>query len=227
MHKDLYAGGKKLVSATSLPAIITKDFLERWKKDLCECIGCQDTPTSWDKPRAGKSGLCGTLLAKKVAEKAAEFSNVVHEEMAEWLKTGNLPEVPSEWTAKIISALKEGNTKAVLIDPETILRWDEAMLSGSPDGVCEGFGKRFILDHKIKKSLDKLTGVQGYIYRLLIKKNTGEDIRWMLIAWGQVETGKVKLVWIDLNEWKAVTKALILIWNTINPSRAIKLRGKS
>lgn len=225
MHQDLYSGGKKLVSATSLPAIIVKEFIERWKKDLCECISCQNELTSWNKPRAGRSGICGTKLAKKVAEEAADLSNIVHKEIGDWLENGFLPEIPNEWTAKIINELKLGNTKAILIAPEKVIRCDAALLSGSPDAVCEGFGKRFILDHKVKKSLDTLTGVQGYIYRLLVKHSTGEDIRWMLITWGQVKTGKVKLVWIDLDEWKVVTKALIVIWNNINPSREIVLKG--
>ena len=225
MHSDLYYQGKKLVSATTLPGIIVKEFLERWKKDLCECIACQNELTSWDKPRTGKSGVCGFKLAAKVAKASADASNIVHEEIASWLNTGVLPEVPNEWTAKIVEKLKEGSVKKYLIEAEQVLRWNEAGLSGSPDGVCEGFGKKFIFDNKIKKELDVLTGVQGYIYRLLVKKEKGEDIRWMLIAWGQVKTGKVKLVWIDLNKWKAVTKALILIWNTINPARAVNLKG--
>lgn len=202
-HRDLYHNGVKLVSVTSLQGIVSKPFLDKWREGLCQ------------------ESVCGFVAARKVAEEAAEFSNVIHAEIAEYLISGKLAE--SEWGKKIVFQMKEGNVEKYLVEPEQTLRVDKANLSGSPDAVCKGWGKTFICDHKIKKSLDVATGAQGYGYRLLIKKLYGEDIKDMLIFFGDKKTDRLKLVWIDLDEWGTYFKALVTVWNRHNPARAVKL----
>lgn len=208
MHQDLYCNGKKLVSVTSLQAIVNKPFLEKWKQSLCG------------------EGVCGFDAAKKIAEEAAEFSNVIHEQVAGYLTDNScVPDPCNEWSRRIIMEMVGGKVEKYLLEPEQTLRCDEANLSGSPDAVCKGFGKTFIADHKIKKSMDIATGAQGYGYRLLIKKLYGEDIRWMLIFFGDKKNGKLKLVWIDLDEWKQYFKALVTLWNVHNPARKVSLKA--
>lgn len=205
MHQDLFHKGKKLVSVTQLQAIVSKPFLELWKQSLCE------------------ENVCGFVAAKKIAEEAAEFSNVIHEEVAEYLNSGKEPS--SEWGIKIVNKMKEGEVKKHLLAPEETLRCNEALLSGSPDMVCEGFGKVFIGDNKIKKSMDLATGAQLYGYRLLIRKNLGVDISVGAVFFGNKKTGKLDLKWIDLDDWKKYFEALVTVWNRHNPSRCINLKA--
>lgn len=208
VHRDLYNNGVKLVSITSLQAIVSKPFLEKWKESLC----CEQT--------------CGFEAARKVAEEAADFSNVIHAQVAGYLKDNSyVPDSCNEWSRKIIMKMIEGNVVKYLVEPEESLRVDNANLSGSPDAVCKGWGKTFIADHKIKKSIDLATGAQLYGYRLLIKKLCGEDIKDGLVFFGDKKSGKLKLVWIELDQWKKYFDALVTLWNVHNPSRKINLRG--
>lgn len=225
MHQRLFHRGTELVSVTSLQAIVAKPFLERWKKDLCECTSCQNEPTSYAKPRPGRSGICGFKMAERVADEAADFSNAIHAEVAQYLNDGVLMDNATEWSKKIIYKMREGEVAKYLIDPETTLRCNEANLSGSPDMVCKGFGKTFIGDNKIKKSMDLATGAQLYGYRLLIRKLHGEDINTGAVFFGNKKSGTLVLKWIDLDDWKKYFESLIVVWNRHNPNRMIDIKA--
>lgn len=205
MHQRLYHKGVELVSVTSLQAIVAKPFLDKWRQGLCA------------------ENICGYTASKQIAEEAAGFSNVVHEEVAGWLTNSQLPECPSEWSARIVQKMIDGCVKKYLVEPEETLRCDKANLSGSPDMVCTGWGKTWIGDNKIKNSLDVATGAQLYGYRLLIRKVYGEDIKDGLVFFGNKKTGKLMLKWIDLDDWKKYFEALVIVWNIHHPARRIKL----
>jgi hypothetical protein len=220
VHKDVWRNGQRLVSVTELQSIINKPFLEPWKISLCEC------PAHKNK----NEKLCGFIHAKKVVEEASELGNLVHEEVERYLNAGD-EYSQTVWTPKIIEQLKLVKAKPVLIRPEQSMIDEESGLAGSPDGVfevdCPEYKGIVIGDNKIKNSLDSLTGMQGAGYRYLLKRKHGVDVNKMLIFWAQKKlvTPKVKLVWIDLDEWQEPFKHLVELWNVINPKRRVTLLG--
>lgn len=215
-HQDHYRNGVKLVSVTELMSIINKPFLEKWKRGLCSF----------------QMGQCGFVAAEQVADEAADLGNKVHEDVAEYLKNNEMAKTP--WGFKIAEKLKEMGVQKYLIDPESTLIDQESGLAGSPDfvGTLENeflpplfSSDGFIGDLKIKNSLDPLTGMQGCGYRYLIKRMHGVDISQMLVIWAKKKTKSqlVEAVWIDLNDWYEDWKALVKLWNRLNPKRIVTI----
>lgn len=209
VHKDLFFNGTKLVSITKLQSLIAKPFLDSWKEGLCDI----------------SKGMCGFDAARNVAEESVAYSEVVHKEVAQWLTDGSLSDPPHEVAAKIIEEMVRTKVQKILIEPEEIMRCDSANLSGSADHIAEDGEGPFIGDIKVKNSLDVLTGVQGYGYRLLVKHKTGVDIKRMKIWWWNRKTNSLKIKDIPLDPWKKPFMALVTMWNILTPSRKINLAG--
>lgn len=233
-HQDIWNNGVKVVSATTLPSIIGKDFLDKWRIKLCQCKTHTGTNKSDFKDvelailNQFGVGHCGYVYADQVKDDAADLGNEVHKLMEVWLKTGNIGEASSSalmWADKIIEIYKQNNVKPYLILPEATLVDYESNLSGSPDFVNEWNGEPEIDDFKIKNQLDKLTGMQGMAYRYLIRRKFNKDIRWMRVLWCQKENvGKqVKPILIDLDEWEKPWKSLVDVWNVLHPKRKVTL----
>jgi hypothetical protein len=233
-HVDHYRNGVKLVSATEIPGtVLAKSFLDKWRTKLCHCLTHAGKPKKL-KPaekaiiNATGSGHCGLVYADKVKDAAADLGTAVHKIVEEYLEGVDSDDKPAEayvWASKIVALLREHSVKPVLIKPESTLIDEESNLAGSPDLVAEWDGRPEIVDYKIKNSLDEFTGVQGWVYRYLIRRQTGVDIRYMRILWCKKESaGKlVEPVLIDLDEWAEPTKALIVLWNRLYPSRRVTL----
>lgn len=208
-HVDRYHNGKKLVSATELLQVINKPFLERWKESLCSF----------------QNGQCGFERARQVAEEAGDLGNKVHEYVEQYLK-GQTVETTGEagdWAHKILLLYGTHTVTPSVIEPEETLIDTESGLAGSPDHVIMWDGKLYIADLKIKNQLDPLTAMQGCAYRYLIRRLKGVDIKEMLVIHAKKKTVSkiVEPVFIDLTEWEEDWKALVRLWNRINPSRKV------
>ncbi len=209
VHLDHWHNGKKLVSVTELQRLIAKPFLDKWKQGLCV-----------------PGQVCGFERAKQIADEAADVGNKTHEYIEHWLK--GLPLVSDDlWGKKIADKITELGLIRAVVAPEEIIIDNESGLAGSPDFVCRDRERVYIGDLKIKNSLDNLTGLQGAGYRYLIRRKHNVDIDKMLILWAQKRTKglTVKPVLIDLNLWVEPFKALVTLWNVVNPSREVALLG--
>lgn len=197
------------MSVTELQQIISKPFLEKWKKSLCQ-----------------QGIVCGFDAAKAVAEEAAALGTQVHEDVEAWFR-GVEPQ--TLWGQKIVAQYKEAHAQAVLIAPEESMIDEESGLAGSPDAVIRGVWADYkgtaISDLKIKNQLDTLTGMQFAGYRYLLRRKTGVDVNKGLIMWCQKKSKgqTVKPVWIDLDLWTEPFKTLVDMWNILNVKRQVRL----
>lgn len=235
-HIDVFHNGVKLVSATQLPALVAKPFLEVWRTKLCQCKTHELAKKTKFKPseeealaKFGK-GHCGLVYADNVKDDAAVLGNEVHSIVEEWFKTGNLQRSlwsveGYTWAEKIVALYKLHNVKPVIILPEENIVDEESNLAGSPDTIGEWDGRVEILDTKIKNQLDDLTAMQGCAYRYLLKRKFGVDIRYMRAIWCQKSTvGKlVKDVLFDLDDWMESWKGLVLVWNKLHSKRQVRI----
>lgn len=246
VHKDIYRNGNKLSSVTEIKSIIKSfrycfkrnksyDSLELWRRDLCQCPKCYDTNKHDYYGKALEKGLCGNILADEISEEAAGLGTSTHDEVENWFK-GREPS--SLWGKLIVEKLKLAQVKPVLIRPEYSMIDEESGLAGSPDAILEGswgllehpianYTGPCITDHKVKNSIDALTGMQGAGYRYLLRRKHEVDVPWMLILWAQKKlvTPKVKPLWIDLREWEQPFKDLCGVWSTLNPKRKVTIHA--
>lgn len=237
VHLDRYHNGVKLVSATELPTIIAKPFLDYWRLKLCHCATHINSKKSAFKPaellileKMGK-GHCGHIYADQVRDDAGDLGTAVHEIVEKWYSSKVRASDSTEasiWANKIIDQLELLAARPIILKPEESIVDTESGLAGSPDAVIAANDPKHseaIVDYKIKGTLDDLTGMQGAAYRYLIKRKFKKDIRWMLILWCQKNTvGQgVKPVWIDLNLWETPFMCLVALWNVLNPKRSVTL----
>lgn len=235
VHKDVWRNGVKLVSATEIPAIIGKYFLDLWRIKLCQC----KTHKGTNKSPFKKSELivldkfgphhCGYVYAEQVKDNAGDLGNDVHELVECWFNAiphrDTIGPEAIEWATKIVTLYKQHNVTPKLIIPEGKMIDEASGLIGSADTIGEWDGRLEILDTKIKNNLDELTGMQGMAYRYLIRRIYGVDIRFMRVIWCRKEhkDRDVKDVLIDLDEWVEPWKALITVWNKLNKKRQVKI----
>lgn len=234
-HERVYRQGKLLTSVTQIPAVIGKPFLDQWHIKLCNCVTHQMAKKTPYKPAEQEAitrlglGHCGFVYGDAVKDDAAELGNQVHELIDYWLK-GQQPEAKqylneaAKWTDKVIELYKEHGVKSHVVQPEKTLIDEESGLNGSPDHPILYDGQPCIADLKIKNQLDKFTGVQGWLYRYLIRRLYKFDFRYMLAVWCKKEKPyEVEPVLIDLDEWGEVSKACVSIWNKLNPKRIVTI----
>lgn len=226
-HKVLKANGKTLVSATTLPGIIAKHFLDPWRVKLCHCkthatdqkLNMKDK--EWAVINELGEGHCGYVYGDKIRDDAAEFSTEIHGDIEAYFN-GQPAKTP--WGIEITKLYAQHGVKPHIVKPEEVLRHDPSNLNGSPDHTLVWDGEPMIGDIKIKNNLDEFTGVQGWIYRYLIFKTYGYDYRKMLITWGHADKPyEVEPVIVDLDEWTDVVVAMTTIWNKMFPKRSIIL----
>lgn len=238
VHLDRYHNGVKLVSATELPKIIAKPFLDFWRLKLCHCATHINSKKSAFKTQEalvieqmGK-GHCGHVYADKVRDDAGDLGTAVHEIVEKWYSSHTRISTSTEaslWANKIIDQLELLRAVPIILKPEESIVDTDSGLAGSPDAVIAtndpGRGSA-IVDYKIKGTLDDLTGMQGAAYRYLIQRKFKKDVRWMLILWCQKNTvgQAVKPVWIDLDLWEAPFNSLVNLWNVLNPRRKVNLQ---
>lgn len=227
-HKTLKSKeGKTLVSATTLPGIIAKHFLDAWRLKLCMCKthALDQKLNLKDKEKAVIAelgeGHCGYVYGDRVRDDAADFSTEVHADIEAYF-LGNKATTP--WGVAITDFYALHNVKPHIVKPEALLRHDPSNLNGSPDHTLVYDGVPMIGDIKIKNNLDEFTGVQGWIYRYLINKEYKFDYKKMLITWGHADRPyEVEPVIIDLDDWTETVVAMAIIWNKMNPKRSINL----
>lgn len=234
VHKDHYRNGVKLVSATEIPYIISKPFLETWKTKLCQCKTHSQVSKTAFKETEVKAlehygyGHCGLVYADSIKDNAGDLGNSVHELIERWFTNKEVvmpTDEASIWASKIIEQYNLHNVVPRIIAPEGILIDDESGLCGSPDTIGEWDGRIEILDTKIKNSLDELTAMQGCAYRYLINRKHNVDIRYMRAIWCRKahKEQDVKDVLFDLDEWMGAWKGLILVWNKLHKKRQVRI----
>lgn len=225
-HKVLKtASGKMMVSATTLPGIIAKHFLDAWRLKLCMCkthsldqkLNMKEK--EWAVINELGEGHCGYVYGDKIRDDAAEFSTGIHGDIENWF---NGQPVTTDWGKAITAMYAQHSVTPHIVKPEEILRHDPSNLNGSPDHTLVWDGEPMIGDIKIKNNLDEFTGVQGWIYRYLIFKQFGHDYKRMLISWGHADKPfDVEPVIINLNDWTDTVLAMATIWNKMFPKRTI------
>lgn len=238
-HVDTWRNGVKLVSVTELQKIIAKPFLDNWRLKLCQCKTHEFSKKSAFKPaevaaldKFGK-GHCGFVYADNVRDDAGDLGNEVHEIIEAYFKGLTLEHLTgeaTEWATKIVSVYEEHKVTPAVIKPEENLIDKESGLAGSPDTIGYWDGRIEILDTKIKNSLDDLTALQGVGYRYLLRRLHNVDVRYMRPVWCDKSTVgklvKTDLVY-DLDEWMEPWKALVTLWNVLNPKRNVNLQKGS
>lgn len=233
-HEDIYRNGRKLVSVTQIPAVVAKVFLDKWRIKLCHC----DTHKSMERKTPFKEselkvinrmgpGHCGFAYGDNIKDNAAELGTEVHEIIDNWFKGLEVKGTPEAmgWVNKIIPLYEEHGVKPHIIQPEQTLVDEESGLNGSPDHPIVWDGNPAIADLKIKNQLDDFTGVQGWLYRYLIRRKYGFDFKYMMPIWCKKESKNkdVEPVLIDLDEWREPSIACVTIWNKLNPKRQVRI----